>query len=69
MPEATRLWKPEMAPQAMVMNSAGNKKPEAATLDVPAVAAKPVNAGMSNEAASPAMPAPTMPTSASAIMP
>ena len=51
------------------MNRAGNKKPEAATLDVPAVAAKPVNAGMSSEAALPMMPAPMMPTSARAIMP
>ena len=68
-PEATRLWKPEMAPQAMVMNSAGNKKPEAATLDVPAAAEKPVNAGMSSEAALPMTPAPMIPTSARAIMP
>ena len=68
-PEATRLWKPEMAPQAMVMNSAGNRKPEAATFEVPAAAAKPVNAGMSSEAASPVMPAPMIPTSARAIMP
>ena len=31
-PEATRLWKPEIAPQAIVINKAGNKKPEAAAL-------------------------------------
>lgn len=36
---------PEMAPHAMVMKSAGKRKPLAATFDVPAVAAKPVKAG------------------------
>ncbi len=58
-----------MAPQAMVMNRAGNKKPEAATLLSPATAEKPVNAGISSEAASPVRPAPMMPTRARAIMP
>ena len=45
-PEATRLWKPEIAPQAMVMNSAGKRKPLAATLESPAAANAPVNAGI-----------------------
>ena len=29
-PYATRQWKPEIAPHAIVINNAGNKKPEAA---------------------------------------
>ena len=69
MPEATRLWKPEMAPHAMVMKSAGKRKPLAATFDVPAVAAKPVKAGIARSVEPPTMPDPTMPTRASAIMP
>ena len=86
-PEATRLWKPEMAPQAMVMNSAGNRKPEAAALFVMAlpawstrawpveasnaafVATKPVNAGICRFVAAPVRDAPTMPMTASKIMP
>ena len=68
-PEATRLWKPEIAPHAMVMNSAGNRKPVVATLLSPFTAVKPVNAGMSRLVAAPVTPAPMMPTSASAIMP
>ena len=69
------------------MNSAGNKKPEAAallmtawpvlasTMALPAAstaaldAKKPVNAGMSMLDAAPMTPAPTMPITASAIMP
>ena len=43
-PEATRLWKPEMAPHAMVMNSAGNRKPEAAALFVMALPASSTSA-------------------------
>ena len=68
-PEATRLWKPEMAPQAIVMNSAGNKKPDAAALFSPFATKKSVKAGMSRLAALPMRLAPAMPTMASAIMP
>ena len=58
-----------MAPQAMVMNSAGKRKPLVATFDVPAAAVKPVNAGIDRSLEPPTMPDPTMPTSASTIMP
>jgi len=43
-PEATREWKPEMAPHAIVMNANGNSFP-ANTGPSPAVA-NGVNAGM-----------------------
>ena len=68
-PDATRLWKPEMAPHAMVMNSAGNRKPLVATLLSPTSAVNPVNAGMSRFETWPVMPAPTMPMSDRTIMP
>ena len=58
-----------MAPQAMVMNSAGKRKPLVATFDVPAAAVKPVNAGICRFVAAPMRDAPRMPMTASKIMP
>jgi len=67
-PEPTREWKPEMAPQAMVTNRAGNTEPR--ELPVGArVSTQPVKAGMSMWAASaPVRPAPMTPTAAMIIM-
>ena len=66
-PEPTREWKPEMAPQAMVTNRAGNMVPREVAL---MVSTQPVKAGMSLWAASaPVRPAPITPTAAMTIMP
>ena len=59
-PEATRLWKPEQAPQATVMNSVGN--------NVPRLTFQPAKAGIS-KVTFPAMAEKTMPTRATSIMP
>ena len=64
-PEPTREWKPEMAPQAMVTNRAGNIVPSLVMGSL-----KAVKAGISMWAASaPVRPAPMTPTAAITIMP